>query len=218
MPISKDSLSAIQSAGAAAHHADAALKSVVQAYADQVRLAMSSNPFDLQTDSLFEEWKTVARLSQTMEQIEAELRKVHQAAQQLGVGSFNTAKPKPQLAAPASAPVAKAVAALPLVELVEATDVVAKKPGKAKAVTKASKADATPKAASTPKLSANTQKLLAHLQSILSSRKFTEVKTTAEGIKAGLPSGSVTASLNKLIETGYLEKNAAGALKLITKK
>lgn len=77
MPIPKESLSAIQTAGAAVHAADTALKSAVQTYADHVRQSMSQNPFDLNTDSLFEEWKTVARLSQTLEQIEAELRKVH---------------------------------------------------------------------------------------------------------------------------------------------
>lgn len=218
MPISKESLSAIQSAGAAAHHADAALKFVVHSYADQVRQAMSSNAFDLQTDSLYEEWKTVARLSQTLEQIEAELRKVHQAAQQLGMESFNSAKPKAQLTAPASASVAKNIAALPLVELIDATDVVAKKPAKAKSEKKAYKTDAPPSTSSASKLSVNTQKLLTHLKTVLSTRKYSEIKTTPEGIKAGLPSGSVTASLNKLIEAGYLDKNAAGALKLITKK
>jgi len=215
LPISKESLAAIQAAGAAAHHADATLKSVVQAYAEQVRLSMSSNPFDLQTDSLFEEWKTVARLSQTLEQIEAELRKVHQAAQNLGVGSFSPLKTNHRLAAPAAPVGATASVALPIVHAIEATDVVAKK-SRTKA-TSAQKPD-TSVNASAKSLSPNTQKLLAHLKTVLSAKKFNMIKRTQEGLTAGLPTGSVTASMNTLLQAGYLEEDASGALKLVTKK
>ena len=215
MPIPKSTLADIQTAGAAVHQADASLKSVVQAYADQVRLAMSSNPFDLQADSLFEEWKTVARLSQTLEQIETELRKVHQAAQQLGESEPSSAKPRGRLAPPTPQPTLAIVNRSPVIESIEATDVVAKKPKKVKAAQKPAQAR---KVVTKSALSPNTQKLWTHLNPLLNAKKFTEIKRSQVGVAAGLPLGSVTASFNKLIDNAYLEENASGALKLISKK
>ena len=215
MPIPKSTLAAIQTAGAAVHQADASLKSVVQAYADQVRLAMSSNAFDLQADSLFEEWKTVARLSQTLEQIETELRKVHQAAQQIGESELGSSKPRGRLARPTPQPALAIASSTPLIEAIEATDVVAKKPKKVKATPKPAQVR---KVAVKHALSPNTQKLWTHLKPLLNGKKFTEIKRSQVGVSAGLPLGSVTASFNKLIENAYLEENASGALKLISKK
>jgi hypothetical protein len=215
VPIPKTSLSAIQSAGAAVHQADASLKAVVQDYADQVRLAMSSNPFDLQADSLFEEWKTVARLSQTLEQIETELRKVHQAAQQLGEGGLGSNKSRARLAAPTPREALPVLASTTVIETIDATDVVAKKPKKAKAVMKPA---GTPKGTPKSTLSPNTQKLWDHLKTVLNTKKFTDIKRTQVGVSAGLPTGSVAASFNKLLENNYLEENATGGLKLISKK
>lgn len=226
MPIPKESLSAIQAAGAAVHAADTALKSAVQTYADHVRQSMSQNPFDLNTDSLFEEWKTVARLSQTLEQIEAELRKVHQAALNLGQGVLPTANVSPRLRAPTRVPVAAVANSVPILKAIEATDVVVKTARKAKqAVTKpiatkgVGKAEAKSKK-STPKsaLSPNTQKLWDQLKTVLSAKKFTAIKRTKVGLDAGLPTGSVTASFTKLLENAYLAEDASGGLKLTSKK
>lgn len=227
MPIPKESLSAIQAAGAAVHTADTALKSAVQAYADHVRQSMSQNPFDLNTDSLFEEWKTVARLSQTLEQIEAELRKVHQAAQNLGQGVLPTANVSPRLRAPTRVPVATVANSVPVLEAIEATDVVVKTARKAKqAATKpiatkgVGKAEAKSNSKkSTPKsaLSPNTQKLWDQLKTVLNAKKFTAIKRTKVGLDAGLPTGSVTASFTKLLENAYLEEDASGGLKLASK-
>ena len=229
MPIPKESLFAIQAAGAAVHAADTALKSAVQAYADHVGQSMSQNPFDLNTDSLFEEWKTVARLSQTLEQIEAELRKVHQAAQNLGQGVLLTANVSPRLRAPTRVPIATVATvanSVPVLEAIEATDVVVKTARKAKqAATKpiatkgVGKAEAKSKK-STPKsaLSPNTQKLWDQLKTVLSAKKFTAIKRTKVGLDAGLPTGSVTASFTKLLENAYLAEDASGGLKLTSKK
>jgi hypothetical protein len=213
--IPKTTIAAIQTAGAATHHADASLKSVVQVYADQVRLAMNANPFDLQADSLFEEWKTVARLSQTLEQIENELRKVHQAAQQLLADNLDSSKPRTRLAAPTAQPVLTKANVSSVVEAMDATDVVAKKPKKLDAANRASN-NLRPQHKSS--LSPNTQKLWDHLKTVLNSKKFTEIKRTQIGIAAGLPTGSVAASFSKLLQHSYLEESASGALKLISQK
>ena len=63
MALPAQTLASIQAAGAAIYAADAALKEAVQSYAEQVKMAMTENPFDMGNDSLFDDWKTVARLS-----------------------------------------------------------------------------------------------------------------------------------------------------------
>jgi hypothetical protein len=60
MPISANTIDAIQVAGASVFEADAALKSAVKEFAAQVHANMLQNPFDVGNDTLFEEWKTVA--------------------------------------------------------------------------------------------------------------------------------------------------------------
>ena len=130
MPISPKTLSSIQQAGAAVFNADAELKSVVKDYAQKVQQAMLQNPFDIGNDGLFEEWKTVARLSLALEQIESEFRKIYSTAERLNTTEVLGMSKSPALAAPA----AYAASSIPLLVPVDATDVVIKKPRKSKAV------------------------------------------------------------------------------------
>lgn len=213
MPIPQKSLSAIQAAGAATHAADVALKAVAQAYADHVRQVLSLNPFDLNTDTLFDEWKTVARLSQGLEQIESELRKIHQAAQRLGQGTLPAVQATAALGTAARPLSTSPVAGVALLETIEATDVVAKRSAPARKP----RAKAQPATESPPSLSPNTDKLWKHLHTVLSRKKFMPIKRTQVGVAAGLATGSVAASFSKLLELGHLEENTAGGLKLAHK-
>lgn len=83
MSLSNSTLSAIQRVGGAAFTADAKLKKSVRQYAERVNAAMAANPYGLGNDALFENWKGVARLSQTLAGIEEELRKVYRVAREL---------------------------------------------------------------------------------------------------------------------------------------
>lgn len=99
MPLSSATLSAIQKAGAAVFAADTQLRNATLEYADRVKAALGSNPLNLDNDALFENWKTVARLSQTISSIEQEITKVFHAASGLmahgqPVQSLASAKPK----------------------------------------------------------------------------------------------------------------------------
>ena len=76
MPLSSQTLAALQLAGATIYQADLELKDAVQAYGNQVRAAMTANPFEMRNDGLFEEWKAVARMSQAVAQIETEFKKI----------------------------------------------------------------------------------------------------------------------------------------------
>ena len=100
MSLSSATLSAIQQAGSAAYAADTELKNAVKDYAARVNAAMSANPYGLGNDALFENWKVVARLSQTMSGIEEELKKVYRVASELIADDQPSVRELPALAAP----------------------------------------------------------------------------------------------------------------------
>ncbi len=202
MPLPTQTLDALQAAGAAIYQADLELKAAAQDYGSQVKAAMTSNPFELGNDVLFEEWKTVARLSQAVAQIETEFRKIYEAASGL------TASDKPNLVIPTLfAPLPVVSAAPELAKESQATDAVIKrqKPAKAK----------QPAKGTAPKpLTGNTAKLFAYLVEVLSPNEFGKIDRQAVIVKAGIARGSVGAAIAKLLETGHLIANASGAHKL----
>ncbi len=203
MPISPKTLSCIQQAGAAVFNADAELKSAVKDYAQQVQQAMLQNPFDIGNDGLFEEWKTVARLSLALEQIEAEFRKIYSTAERLKTTEALGMPKSPALAAP----VAYAASSIPLLVPVDATDVVIKKPRKSKAAANKTKEQRPVKG--------NSAKLLARLMEVLNPVSFTSVNRAEVGRSAGLAVGSIGASITQLIKSGYLLEDASRGLKLV---
>jgi hypothetical protein len=202
MPLSSKTLHAIQSAGAAVFAADAQLKAAVKDYATQVHAAMLQNPFDLANDSLFEEWKSVCRLSQAVGQIEAEMRKIHTAATRLQ-GAALTSNKALALAPPTGA----ASNTLEVVEQVEATDVVIKKPRKLKR-------KAIRKARSAGPLPSNATVLLAYLVKLLNPNTFTKVNQSSIAAAITMPKGSIGASMTKLVKEGFLAHDPAQGYKL----
>lgn len=186
--------------------ADAQLKSAVKDYASQVHTAMLQNPFDLVNDSLFEEWKSVCRLSQAVGQIEAEMRKIHTAAASLH-GVALTSNKALALAPPSGT----ASGALEVLEQVEATDVVIKKARKLKG--KASR-----KARSAGPLPSNATVLLAHLVKLLNPDTFTKVNQSSIAIAINMPKGSIGASMTKLVKEGLLAHDPAQGYKLSAPK
>ncbi len=205
MPLPSQTLAALQLAGATIYQADLELKDAVQTYANQVRTAMTANPFEMRNDGLFEEWKAVARMSQAVAQIEVEFKKIYEMASGLSGGAGLQNPKMPTLAAPQSA----SAVDLKLVKDIEASDAVVKKSRLAKA--KKSSGDAAPKP-----LTGNTAKLFAHLVEIMTPNAFVKIDRNAVIIEAGIPRGSVGAAIAKLLETGHLVANASGAHKLVT--
>lgn len=104
MTLSNATLTALQKAGSAAFTADESLKKAAQGYAQRVTAAMAANPFGPGNDALIENWKVVARLSQTLAGIEAELQKVYRLAAQLSADDQPKTQELPALAAPQRAP------------------------------------------------------------------------------------------------------------------
>jgi hypothetical protein len=202
MTLSTKTLDAIQAAGAAAFKADALLKGAAKDYATQVHAAMSQNPFDLANDGMFEEWKSVCRLSQAVGQIEAEMRKIHAAAVNLqGAASLSR---KPLVLA---APVNTESSALEVVEQVEATDVVIKKPRKFKRKVSRKAMPGRP-------LPSNATVLLTHLSKVLNPNSFEKVNQSSIATAINMPKGSIGASMIKLVNEGLLAQDPVLGYKL----
>ena len=241
MSLTPTHLSALQQAGAAVFTADAELKNAVQAYAERVTAAMQANPFGLGNDALFENWKRVARLSQTVAGIEEELKKVFFMAEELMGEDTPAVQSVPTLAAP----VAEAPAPAPAEDQLAPTDVrikstrktarkaaapVAKsakpakpaKPAKAPVAasatvnaTAAVKPAASKAASAAPAaLGGNAGKLLQHLQGLLNTQEFLPFNQSASALVTGIPLGSMTAALRKLTDMGRLSAGPGGRFKL----
>ncbi len=210
MALPAQTLATIQAAGAAIYAADTALKEAVQSYAEQVKLAMAENPFDMGNDSLFDDWKTVARLSRAVGQVEAEFQKIYNAATDLSAGAIPAVLSMPSL----TAPLATTTNDLSMVQAIDATDAVIKKvPKKIKAAGKAKAAAPQPIS-----LSGNSAKVLARLLEILNPDHFVKINRAAVGADIGLPKGSIGASITKLLDTGHLIVGGIGEYKLGTPK
>ena len=224
MSLSSATLSAIQQAGAAVFSADLELKNAVKEYAQRVNVAMLSNPYHLGNDTLFENWKVVARLSQTMAGIEEEIKKVHQVAAELIADDQPLVVQVASLAAPIRANDASVVSQNDMTP----TDVLVKskkkklKPGATHSTRtpKSSTSPVMPVGAkkSIPQLSGNPAKLLQYFEKVLNSKKFMVVSQTAVGQETGIPLGSMTAATKKLIESGRIIAGPSGSFRLTSAK
>jgi hypothetical protein len=216
MSLSASTLSAIQKVGAAAFTADEKLKAAVKKYAERVNDALITNPYGLGNNTLFETWKVVARLSQTMAGIEEELKKVYLVASELAADDHPDGVQVLSLAAPVPSVAAKADK-----RDVTPTDVRVKskkkslppKVAKAKVKVTAAKREVN---SSTPLVvTGNALKLMQHLQGVLSANEFTALNQTAVASATGIPMGSMTAALKKLIAGGHLIAGPSGSFQMV---
>jgi hypothetical protein len=204
MTISSKTLDAIQAAGAAAFAAHAELQTTVSEYSERVKAAVMGNAFDMGNDNLFEEWKTLARLTQSVGLIEAELGKVYWAATSLSTSKVSGVPSIPALSLPQLSQ-----QPMEVVSSINATDVRVKKPS-----SKGSNKQATAKQKKERPLRGNTAKLLTHLLQKLNNIEFVEVNRSALAGEIGIPVGSIGASVSKLHQTGYIVLGPKGELKL----
>lgn len=216
MSLSTSTLSAIQKVGAAAFTADEKLKAAVKKYAERVNDAMITNPYGLGNNTLFETWKVVARLSQTMAGIEEELKKVYLVASDLAADDHPDGVQVLSLAAPTAPAVAiagKRDGAPTDVRVKQKKNPVAPKAAKAKVKSTAAKREVN---ASTPVMpTGNALKLMQHLQGLLNTNEFTSLNQTAVASATGIPMGSMTAALKKLMAGGHLIAGPSGSFQLV---
>lgn len=207
MSLNKAMLDAIQRAGAAVFEADAQLKMAVKRYGERVHCAVASNPYHLDNDALFENWKLVARLSQTTTSMEEELRKVYQVASELNDDEPSAVTVMPVLPAPefsGKRAVDEVTVLVDQSEALAATDVKVKKSSKSTG----SKNTAT-------ELPPNAATLLKYLGAVLNNEEFMRVNQTQASQATGIAMGSMTASLKRLVAGGHLLAGATGQYKLV---
>lgn len=235
MTLSISTLAAIQKVGAAAFSADAKLKIAARDYAERVSAAITESPDKPGNDTLIENWKVVARLSQTLEGIEEELKKVYQVASRLTADDQAGERELPvpvkptrsvgkakKRAAKTMTPAAAALQNAAQQNLasqadLSPTDVVAKPRKKAVSPkAKVSKAKVGDGAAKPLVTGSNPAKLLMRLEGLLNASEFTGISQTLVAQETGIPLGSMTAAIKKLVEMGWLVIGPNGSLKLTT--
>lgn len=196
MSLESSTLAAIQQAGAAAYVADTDLKQATQNFAARVAAAMQANPFGLGNDTLFENWKLTARLSQSMTAIEAELKKIYFLAEELTGDGASVMTAMPALPAPAT---------------LSATDVKVKSRPRTKARRPTSRVSTPSTGAALP---INAAKLLKYLETVLNADEFKMIQSSVSARAVGMPLGSVSAAIKNLVAHRRLVMGPAGGFKL----
>ncbi|MBP9904525.1 MAG: hypothetical protein KBF66_03135 [Rhodoferax sp.] len=185
MAISKATLTAIHKTGVVTQNLQTALRTEAKKYADRLSKALADSAdgqvFELLDGPLVNHWKGVGRLSKMVESIEKELMAVMQLATELVA---DVQKVSEEILA---ASVPKPVAAAPK-----------KMPASGKANVAASKKESNP------------TKLLSVLTAKLSSDAFTILTQTELAKAAGIPMGSIAATIKRVAASGAVEINADG--------
>lgn len=187
MPLSAATLNAMQKAGAAVYQADQHLKEAVKEHAQRIGAALKASPLDAENDVLFEDWKAIARLSQTVADIESQLSKAFAAAGKLKGKGKGAAK-----------------------SLAKAKKKPGRKPAGAAGATKGKRG----RKRSADGMGGNPSKLLKHLETLLNGQDFTIISQSEAGRQTGIPIGSMTAALKRLTELGRITVGPNGGYKL----
>lgn len=193
MALSSKTLSVLQRAGSLVLTVDTDLKKAVTRYAGQVNAAMDSNPLHSDTASMIENWKALAGLSKAVAILEEDIKKIYFSAAKLVTDESQDAAATPQ-------PVAKDVTVL------------APAAPKKNAKTKSKKSKV--KKAAPGELRGNALKLMQHLALSLNQNEMISINQSKIAKEAGIPMGSVTAAIKKLVEQKLIETNPTGQFKL----
>lgn len=200
MSIKMSTIAQIQKAGQAVHDASLSLGRDAQAANESLQKAlqqaMQSKRDDAQTERIFTQWKTLARVAQEVAQMEVALRELYVACTALSSGK-EVAPPsagKKGKAATSPAPVADA-----------------------KAMQKPKRKVGRPRKVDVPGVprEGNEQKLMEYFGAILSTTELKPVHHMDIKKATGIPSGSIAATIKRLANKNLLETGRRGALRLI---
>jgi hypothetical protein len=200
MSLSKTTLSAIQQAGQALHKATVVVGGAVRAQAEHMVATVASQPFQAEGEQAFTNFKMLARLSQDLLSLEAQLKALYATASELASPEMDVVAALPHgFARERSAASAKQ-------DLAEDAVI---KPAPVRRAKPASRK--TTKAAS---LTANDSKLLQYLQTVLKTGQTGAITGAQMAKGAGLPLGSVGISLKKVIASGAVRQSGRGKYQL----
>lgn len=196
MSLSQKNLSSVQKAGQAIHDASEAIAATMRAQAESMVASVASQPFGVESEQSIARFKVLARLSQGLATVEAQLQELYSMAT--------------DLANPASDVIALPSITKRKTANAAAVDVVAK-PAKAPKAAKAKKGGTKASA-----LTANDSTLLQYLQGVLKVGEWTSHTGAVMAAGSGLPLGSVGVSLKKILASGAVKAGERGMYQLGT--
>jgi hypothetical protein len=202
---------AIQRAGQAIQEAHLALVNETNACAAQVAQALDGDAFNLDNDARFEQWKTVARMAQTLEAMNEQLKQLYLAAGDVAMGASSSTSTKRLRLAPARE------VATDVVEVAvskKAPRKNARKQGRAKSKP-ASAPASTRSAVAASGLKGNAGRVLDFLLTKLDKEQFARVTHAEISEGAPVPLGSVGAAIVGLAKGGHLEEGDRGSYRLL---
>lgn len=201
----------LQQAGQTIHSSLEPINAIAAFYSAAAQAAMAEAPFAVQTDQLLAAWKETSQLVQDVTALDQKLRSLFEQSRTSANSRQAPGLPRLSLADRTKAVDVrvKKVTAVPDAKLSKAPVSKLKKSAakkkavasvKVKASVKAS-VEAASKAMSVPP---NAVRVYKALKGILNLDTLVPVKQLEVARSAGIPNGSITASLNVLKERGYL--------------
>jgi hypothetical protein len=194
----------LQKAGQSLHNAVQALEAANLLYANQVPKALATNPFALETEQMMDAWRTCSRLTQELGTMDSRLKDLF--GQVVNSPEVETVPLLTLLAAPSKTKPTdirvKSLKPAKTVKVIKATRVVKVKKASAKKVRVAGK------------LPGNAEKLFSHLKTVLNTETFVHLVQSHASKAAGIPNGSIAASLNRLLELKLVTEGNKGEYKL----
>ncbi len=223
MSITPTTLSAIQQAGAAIYAARELLANSVTEHAQRVMGAIKHDPTHRDNEQSLEDWKKLTQLAREVEAADLQFRTIYFTAERMLVQEVEVL---PALAHQAPSPKASPALNPPQVQ-----DVIAKpgtvktlKPSAKKKLASVAAVANAPKEVVTSsrganetaaqKLTKNDQKVLGHLQTVLSGQTWARLTLQVIAVGAGIPNGSSAASMARLIKAKKVEVDAQGQYRL----
>lgn len=193
MSIPTHILSTLQRAGQAVFDAHTELTAATKSQASRVSESLEMNPFALENDALFSNWKDMARLAQEVQNVEAQLRALYATASAMSADEGLLVTDVPPLPAPEARVRGRRVAAS--AAPIAAPSVVA--------------------SAGDTRLKGNNAKVMNCLGSMLNQHEFTKVRQSVVADAAGIPKGSINLAMRQLTALRLIEEGNKGHYRLV---
>lgn len=209
MSIAPTTLLSLQQAGESLYAARQAFAQEVQHNASRVVGIVASDPFSNDADRAYTQLRTIARMAHELQAMEEQLKTMYGSAIELA------APETPVLVALSDRP-NRSSARANASSTDSAEDVVVKPASPKKSLKKKVTANVTTEPANPhQRMSANDEKVLAHLKQVLDRRSWKTFTHAAVAQGAGIPLGSVGLAIRRVIAAGTVREGQKGSYRLV---
>jgi len=195
MSFSPSTLKTIQQAGQCLYEAHKAVSADVETNGARVMTFMVTQPFNPENDEAYKQLRSLARIAHELQTMEAQLKALFASAVEAQTPDMPVL-----IALPNHGGQSKPRSSKDHAEEAAIKPVATKKPKTAKAKQR--------------RQSPNETKVKDYLASVLDRRSWTAVTHASIAASAGIPKGSIGASVRKLIDGGWLKVDAKGSYRL----